>query len=487
MHASSKSSPRCSLRSPALWATYLACALGAAACASDARPRADLITASDRVVVAKLEPASLTDDTIELRDVERELHPDDVIVHSGKTPYLRRVVSVEPHGRGAIVRTAHASLEDVFVQGHLGANDVVGVAAPDDARIRPADFNGPRFSGFSFKFDDTTIVADGTTTVQMTVGRFDFDGGLDFDAQFDGGRLDHLRLAVRGGFSTKMGFKVIESGSFSVSQKLVKLAEPPPQTFYVQAGPIPVVIAVKLELYLAVGGSVSGSVSAHEVAAASSSIAMGVECNGGSCGPIGDASFDFDADPVEIGGEGTARLTVPVVGKISFLFYDVAGPYVTLQPYAGVEIDRTATSVEASGILGVRSTAGGEIEILSRRVAGFQGTLFDWSTRFGGTSTPIGPAVCTTQLGASAGVQRCNRGGFVDAYESVNDCVKHGGGKACLTSASNGPVCGDGSGGGYNCDVDAIFACLCYEGGLACLDAHCVACDPNAAVCPTPP
>jgi hypothetical protein len=170
------------------------------------------------------------------------------------------------------------------------------------------------------------------------------------------------------------------------------------------------------------------------------------------------------------------------------LFYDVAGPYFSIQAYAGMNLASNAAGTTVSEIVGVKASVGGEITIMSKRVAGFQQQLFDWHDEFGDEFYPApASSKCESQIGATVlGISRCDRAAFVDEYEKVDDCVKNGGGKSCLSSTHGSPtVCGDAS-GGYECNTDKLFACLCYAGGEECFDKYCAACSPNALVCSPP-
>lgn len=80
---------------------------------------------------------------------------------------------------------------------------------------------------------------------------------------------------------------------------------------------------------------------------------------------------------------------------------------------------------------------------------------------------------CQSQAGAAPwlGVQKCNLAAVKASFSALQNCIKSAGGKTCLTDPVRYPsvLCGPGSGGGYTCKLDDLFACICNGGGQACL------------------
>jgi hypothetical protein len=398
--------------------------------------------------------------------------PDDIIVSTQSGGYLRRVMAIDTAPDGSIVvMTKLASLNQALTRASV---QTAGIHARRRRFDTPSTVTGPSFDGLSLKFGNTKIVDNGADfNVSLTTAAFDFDAGLDFDLQIDSGGLEHLRLVANGSLAAIVGIQASASGSLGLVQEdspLLLLGSSPASRFEFFAGPVPIVVVATLKVYAVASASFNGALSVDDLISASSSVSAGIDCNASGCTAVGDQQFSLTPDPINVTAMGTSKVTVGLVGKLSFTFYDVAGPYVSVQPYVGAVTTDNGSGLETNGIFGVKAQAGGEIKIFDYAVAGFQGTLFDWSTPINPVSTSSPQSACVGQVGQSpVGTTSCDQLGLSANADGLSSCVQGGGGESCL---QNDPNCASGA-GNDSCDLDLLFDCLCGGGGSDCVGLAC--------------
>jgi len=93
-------------------------------------------------------------------------------------------------------------------------------------------------------------------------------------------------------------------------------------------------------------------------------------------------------------------------------------------------------------------------------------------------------AACLATLSNSSlqKIAQCNNAALSqrETFVSLAQCLKSGGGRACLTG-SRVKYCGPESNGGFDCDVDATLRCICYGGGVSCMRPSKGLCKPRAS------
>jgi hypothetical protein len=165
---------------------------------------------------------------------------------------------------------------------------------------------------------------------------------------------------------------------FGEPGKLV--GEAPPQYALVWVGSVPVVIVVKTQLFVGYLLDVGGDVSGESAFTANGSLSAGVSYDG--------SWHDLDGSTLKVSASGPpefASLTlggdVTLTAKLSVSLYDVVGPWVELQAYAGLGRESgTAASLGSAdvyGEIGLRGLVGVEAAPFGKLVVGYQDMLFD--------------------------------------------------------------------------------------------------------------
>jgi hypothetical protein len=418
--------------------------------------------------------------------------PGDTIVGT-RAPFLRKVVSVSANAERIIVNTEPADLVDVFETADVkveidGFEDEspseADAPAPDADSVVPANGLGlqsnsnARYASrnranFVLDLKERAFALAGTR-IDMTVGEFRYTPRLQFEANIRGGRVQYLRLVFDGDFYSKFATRLETTGPKNITLYTVPIGKTPSYTFTVPIGPVTVPFVANMEFILApnVSANDGSRIAVHQVTAITSKMAFGFECRESRCTPIGRNDSAITPSPATLTVSGTARANIGVAGKLNLKAGDVVGPFFSVIPYVGVETTRTTRGSVNDVRVGVRGEGGGELRVLDKFAVKFlQSKLFDVSAPVS-TRAGQGSSVCGAQSTA-VGSTRCNHSGLVAKYETIEACVKSGGGGACFTAPQSGPLCGASSGGGYTCNVDAMFACVCHDGGLECFHRHC--------------
>jgi hypothetical protein len=378
--------------------------------------------------------------------------PGDVLLGAGGAGFLRRVAAVRSDGERIVVDTLPASLADAFLDARLDATlDPLGSAAPPDddgARAQALTLRG-----VSYQIDDTTLSLGGGARVRLFAGRVALaQPRVELRLRLDASGVRELAVTLEGDLSAELALSAELRASGGLSEKLIKLGETPPALFTLFAGPVPIVVSTRLEVYAGARLEAEGAGLVQAGGRAASRLVASATWRDGrvALGPAPSLSVAGNG-PTLSGATGRARVAAFVTVKLAIRLYDVAGPYVTVEPYLGGAIERRPDGLAFHGELGLRSLLGGEIEIVDRQVAALRAELFNLVRRFGGGAAPLPPtggATCSGQA-RRVGQAHCNGAALAAAADPLAVCV----------AASTPDV---------TCDLDAAFDCICNGGGAAC-------------------
>ncbi len=397
---------------------------------------------------------------------ELQVRAGDILVSGAGAGLLRRVEAVEDRGGEQVVQTVPAYLGDAVEDGtfHLDLGLYAGEPLP-----QPQSLTGPVLEGATFSIGDTKITADAGLDIRLKSGSFSFDPELFLDFEVQGHQFTNFAIGAYGDLAAELELEIKSDAKAKVSQKLWKIAQTPSFKFTGAIGPVPVVVTTKLELYLGASFTGQGAVNVAQRVGADGWVDLAASYQDGAWSTYGDHGFTVLKVAPIVSATGKVAGKVYLEGKLSFSFYDVVGPTFALQPYGEVVVKPGAPAGWATAV-GVAGKLGGEVKLTDVYKIGVEATLFDWKQPL--ASGNLGGATCQSQAGAAPwlGNKKCNRAGALASFTALQTCVQGGGGKTCLTDPDRYPVtlCGAGSGGGYTCALDDLFACICNGGGQAC-------------------
>ena len=325
------------------------------------------------------------------------------------TPYLRQIVSIQvdsPAAGQTTFTTTVASLDDVFATADLAQTAAVtsgdaNAAAPlAPMSLNPLDFETLPAGGKEWDLGSEgkkgVIGLEGNAKADFSESYFRVSGGIDFSYQkistFDL-LPKHLRMVLNGGITAKAGAKVTASGSVYYNTPEVEYGEDIPLgTVIVTAGPIPIPIVISLGFAGSANVSLDTETTLHEAVTGSFQLQSGFDYtdSGGMTGVSSHKEL-INHDPFTVNPDvsGSFRL-YPLSATLNFAIFDAAGPFLELDPYLGLEVDKAETAgggATIKGLYGLEGHFGGDMTIFHKKLTGLDLTLFDVNGTFGACKT----------------------------------------------------------------------------------------------------
>lgn len=300
----------------------------------------------------------------------------DVLVSGRGTGFLRKVDSVGSSDGQIIIITTPAALGDAFVDAEYD-----GVV--HDAKW---DWDGPKFDGVFFNTEGLKVQGAGGARITMTKGSVSFRPSLDLAMKMRWAKLTRFDLVATGAFDAELAFQLQTDGAAQISYEQ-DLWESPSWTFVQMVGPVPVVEVVSIGVSLEITGSTEGATTLDVGASAHSSITAGARYANGTWRRVGDHTLALRTDGPRITSTNNVGIEISMPIELRVQFYDLAGPYITLEPNIGAAYSREEG---LKAFWGMESKVGGQVNLLGAgndsRLFGIEGTLFEFSCEFG---TPV--------------------------------------------------------------------------------------------------
>lgn len=336
----------------------------------DARPGEDVEVTDDALVF----PAPLRD------DVARAV-AGDVLVSGHGEGFCRKMLGIENRGDKVVVKTEHAGLTDVFQQAHVKSPQAEPGIAPSSFHLSLPTLGiaGVRIPLAGGGAGSEIVIEEGSWQLVPDV---------DFDLVVRERRMQKMRLVVGGSATSKLKVKyhIVRppySGngvSVHFGEAGKKVAEAPPRYVLVWIGGVPVVLVVRVELLVGYLLEVGGDVSGETAFTGHGTVSAGVTYDG-AWHDVSTSSLHAAVDGAPTFASTSLGGDVTLTAKLAVSVYDVAGPWVGLQGYAGLGRDsgKAAQKGDADiyGEIGVRGLVGVEAAPFGKVVVGYQHVLFD--------------------------------------------------------------------------------------------------------------
>ena len=251
--------------------------------------------------------------------------------------YLRKVTGVSTQGKGIVVTTEPALLEEAVQDGSAYLSDVLDPAKITSMTALPGVSMAPVSpdSKLTFYFEVNDVVLydlDGNLTT--TYDQIKANGSIEFDLSYElylnieWFQLKNLTFVENKTLQDTI--EIVAELELPIIQKEKILASQTFTPITVMVGPVPVVFVPKLDLIVGVDGSVTVGIStsvSHEI-----STRAGVSyTNTNGWRPIAEITNEFTFTPP------TATLEATIKGyfgaRFNLYLYGVAGPYVKITPF----------------------------------------------------------------------------------------------------------------------------------------------------------
>jgi hypothetical protein len=172
----------------------------------------------------------------------------------------------------------------------------------------------------------------------------------------------------------------LQSGAFahlSAGGDGTPLLETPPYYAVFWAGYVPIVVSVRARLLAGYDLLFGAEVTGEQDVSADGSVSAGLEYANGGWRNLASKSLSLShAGTTNIISHSLSG-DITLTARLDVSFYELAGPYIGLQAYAGVKHVGTA---DTSGWLlqdGLRGLAGAQVAVFGKSVVGYQSVLFD--------------------------------------------------------------------------------------------------------------
>jgi hypothetical protein len=314
-------------------------------------------------------------------------HVGDVVACGGGDGFLRRVAGVHEDADTIVVDTSPASLEDAVEQGRVREH-VIASAAGD---LAP---QGLMSGTVKLAVPPTHISLGEHGSLDVEQGELDYTPDLDVDLLVRHGAVERLKVVAGGAATASLHVKFDLHKQMGSATGLwvrlngpgVVLAQLPAIHAVVWVGYVPVVVAVRTQLLLGhtleVGGDASGELDLDLGAA----LRAGLARENGQWQAIGSGSFQIAPHGSVRSPTNAVAGDVTLTARVAVSFYEVAGPYVGLQAYAGIGHEQSPAGDDWFGQLGIRGVAGVEAGLFGKAVAGYQVDAFDRAVKVALTS-----------------------------------------------------------------------------------------------------
>jgi hypothetical protein len=314
-----------------------------------------------------------------------EARPGDVVVSGRAGGFWRRVHGVRVEGDRIVAETEQASLEDLFEQvrlrGHLDTNEVPELGPPGTGGLGPERVT-VRIPHLPLK-GRTISIGEGSE-IEIVDGDFAFDPELDFDLTMRNRKVERVKVFASGTTSTRLHVRyhlekpdTRRSGPFLRLRDQRSLVEAPPAYAVFWAGAVPVVVSVRARLLVGWRIVLGGEVSGEEDASATGRVAAGLEYRDGGWRNLGSNDVSLSREGSATVTEHTTGVDLNLTARLDVSFYELAGPYVGLQAYAGFGHQGSDDGAGMYFQSGVRGLAGAEVAAFGRAFVGYESVLFD--------------------------------------------------------------------------------------------------------------
>jgi fibronectin type 3 domain-containing protein len=326
--------------------------------------------------------------------------PGDILVGAEGGGYLRRVEHAVRTGDLITVQTAEALVEEAVHQGAFAltspTEEVTGapvagqtwwgpwrtVYVAPGVQLAPAGHDSLNGLTFAIKINPSPkIPAPGSLNFTIKKGELVFSPLLDIGAQFGTSGITEFHAVNRGNLGLNIDLYEVKL-SVVVAQGLTDSMKTESQTFFVQQrpfatfiGPMPLLGVVTKILKLQITPTYTGSTVFTGRFRTGFDVVSGVQwTSSGGWHPLRSASSYFDATAPQFQGvEGKLSVKIAVVPELNVAFYGVAGPSVSLEPYADAAVAAVvgfappALDWETKVDLGLNLNIGAKLSVLGRK------------------------------------------------------------------------------------------------------------------------
>jgi uncharacterized protein (TIGR02145 family) len=270
---------------------------------------------------------------------------NDILVITSGEGLLRKITGIDSSAGGLVLTTTQATLEDAIEEGTISLEQSL-----QTAQISRVEFyyegieyklNKGKDTNFEFPINILLYDLDGnpnTTNDQVKLlGNFIFEANVLFQARISSFKLRNAKIGLKTVNSANL--ELLANLNYSI-EKEMKLATVHFSPIYVQLGPLPVIIVIKLDI------------KAGGIGFANASLSVGLENNvsfeagigyvrGEGWNPYSKFNNQFNYYPPVLTANAGARIYVKP--EISIGVYGVLAGYANAEAYGEILVDMNTT------------------------------------------------------------------------------------------------------------------------------------------------
>ncbi len=320
--------------------------------------------------------------------------------------FLRRVRSVTTEGSKIVIHTDAAALSDAIVSGDLHETSSPALADPGSSStsLRPREFGG--VLGGKIDISNAVVLDErdigsstGATSVsgvklaahaEVTSGYIDFRPRVETDLRFVHRKLEHFRVSATADLDAKFEVDIDVKGEGSVTTELSRSVKTtkkkqlikfprmrlPPQF----VGPVPVYEAIELAVVLGCDFTIKGDVHVRTGLQVQGHFSAGASYGASGWQKLGSAPTFKVTPTFDAVAAGNLEVVCGLSPQVSVLFYDMAGPTLSVGPYVSAEVDNTSGSLKWGVYPGVHADLAAELSLFDRSIASSSLSIFDWKS-----------------------------------------------------------------------------------------------------------
>jgi len=187
--------------------------------------------------------------------------------------------------------------------------------------------------------------------------------GVVFRLQIRSRRLTIFELVASGYVGATAATDFSASGVFTFEHVFNLVARRNLGTTKFLVGPVPVRVAAELDVDASLSGSLDGSATFSAGVSASAYFSGGVAYRDGGWQTIHNNAWSHSSQTPTVSASATGPISLAIVPTISLVVNWIGGPYMTIYPFLGVDLEANLTSCSAALGWGIEVSIGARIDI----------------------------------------------------------------------------------------------------------------------------
>lgn len=258
------------------------------------------------------------------------LHVGDIISGTSPVGFLRRITSIAVKGSTVTLQTADASMANAVQSGqfssHVRFDGAQEAAAEAPTPGAPRLLGGP---GLNWDLSGIVLFQKDNLTLDIPSGHISFDPELDIDWDISWFRLKYFRLDMESVLDVEIDVRALAELQREWEKEFDIPGLRVAKRFVIGYLEGKIEACVKAKIEVTAGAKASATTGFQTECR----LRFACEYSRGRWHTEKGKKFTFTGDPVVLTIEGEVTARVTLVPQVSIIFYEVAGPTASLEPW----------------------------------------------------------------------------------------------------------------------------------------------------------